>query len=652
MIKKIVKKHIKDEHELKVANEIIDNMQFTAEPNTINDFSVKSITIKDFGKHENLTLKFNKVTSIAGDRGKGKSWIFEAFLWCVTGKVRATNKDVIREGAKEATVSVVIQKGESEYEFIRTMKEKANELVINENGAMLTDKIRDGEQIIRAVFGFDLDLLPNLIMFSMKHSALYTKMIPSEVEKHIIRISSLDSFLQLEQRCKDVKKQEQIKIDTYKEMASSSVTMSKEEINEKIKDNKSEIKKLKEEAESIKSGQDDISSIKTRLDEIEKIMSDADKKIEFIAAFDVLAKVILEISDINKKLEALAPEMAKAKEIDAKREKLGGIQQKGKNLTDSISAMKKNAKGNTCPILQRTCTDLETAGKAVVTEIENMENETKKLREQYKELKAEIDNSGYEQITKKISETENELKNKAEEKTNLEKEINGRNRDEIEKELSTINMQDMVDEKEKLNKTVSEATAKQKEINDKIFAVQKKIANAESEITVLKSQLEQIDNAKEITDKKEELESRQVVLNNLINQFGKKGIPKTESQKNIETFNENFSAILEKISGGELQAHFNKDFTLDLTIEGIEKKKSSTVISYGQECLVNMAFMIASSFLLCENVSIVFIDDMMEGQPDSQVESILKNTSKIKNINAFVFASSRIPEEKATLILK
>jgi len=656
MIKKLIQKHITDESELAVANEIVDNMQFTSETNTINDFKVKSITLKNFGKHKMLALDIAKNTLISGERGKGKSWILDAFLWAVTGKVRAGNTDVIHEGEKEASVSVMIVKEDHEYEIIRTMNAKGNTLVVNENinktMTMLTDKIRDGEQIIRVIFGFDIDLISDLLFFSMEHSKLYTKMLPSVVEKHIIRISSLDAFLELEKRCKDVQKQEKIKIDTYGEMTGTLPTLGEDQIKEKIKEHKQEIKQFQKDIEVAKDGAEDISALTTRQAEIDATMTSANQMIEKIAKYASFNSMQDKIKVVLNELANLEPEQAKAKAIDDKRQKLGQIQQKGTELTNKIKNMKSDSKGSTCPVLKKTCADLENAEKEVKAQIVKMEAEAVELRKQYSELRDEIDNSGYEEITKKISEANaNLIALRQQEKIILDS-IGDKTLAMLEEALAQINVEALTAERAEISTKISEASENQIKVNSEVFELQRKVATAEANIKTLTGMIDQIKSAGELMDKRSKLQSRQIIFDNLIKQFGKKGIPKTESEANLERFNTSFTTILKKLSGGEIIPKFNPDFTLSVELDGLTGLKNSGVASYGQKCLINMSFMLASAFLLCEKVPIVFVDDMMEGQPDEQVEPILASMMKLKGIGSFVLASSRIPKDKATLYLE
>ncbi len=651
MIKKMIKKHITDENELAIANEILEHMQFQSEPNALNDFKVKMISLKNIGKHKAKTLSFNKYNLIGGERGKGKTWIMEAFLWAMSGEIRAVNKDVIHDGEDEASVAVVLVKDEKEYEIIRTMTAKANTLIINENGTMITDKIKDGEAIIRALVGFDLDLMPALMFFSMQHSFLYTHQIPSEVEKHIIRISNLDAFLELEKRCKDVQKQEQIKIDTIKEMAGAMVSAeTPEEINAKIKTRKLQIRDLNKQIGEVKAGAGDVSAYEKRRVEVNKQLQEIKAKTDILHKFDECKALYNDLAAAIKEQEVIEPEKKRVEAIDAKRQELGNVQQKGTELSNHIKKMKSNIKGNMCPILQKTCTDLDKAENAVKEEIERLETDADKMREQYKALKHEIDNSGYEDVQEKVAAISAKIASIRGKVAVYEPALKGKDVEAIKAELKGIHPEDLVNEEKELTQKISDFGKQRQEVEKKVFELQKQTSTLEAENRQFIKQLDQIASAGEIMDQKAKLEKRQDVFNSLIKQFGKKGIPKSESESNLDRFNAKFAEVLEQISDGELSPTFNPDFTLNVKID--DAARGSGVASYGQSCLINMAFMIASAFILGDKVPILFVDDLMEGQPDTQVDFILKNVQKLKDIGAFVLSSSRIPKEKATMYLE
>jgi DNA repair exonuclease SbcCD ATPase subunit len=655
MIDKIIKKHITDEDELKVAMEVFDNMQFTAQPNVMNDFKIKMISLLNFGKHKAQTLTLTpKTTMISGERGKGKTWIMEAFLWAVSGKIRAQNKDVIREGAESASVAVQIENGESTYEIIRTMEGDTNTLVINENTTMICNKIKAGEEFIRAIFGFDLDLIPSLIFFSLKHSFLYTKMLPSEVEKHIIRISNLDAFLELEKRCKEIKNQEKIKIDTIKEMMGTVSEMESEEtLKKNIKEKKGIIKTLEEElSDAKKDGTGKISTIEKRRNEIRTILENYNSKTNILKKFSTLKELYNSLAAAIKEQEQLEPERLKAKEIDDKRLELGKIHQEGTEIANQLKKMKENKKGGKCPLLDVQCGELEKSETAITDQITNLELLSNVLRQKYSMLKKEIDASGYEEINKKISAVAARIELIKSQEKALELDLKGHNVEIIKEELKSIQSEDLAKEENTLSEQIQAYSAEQKKVEANVFEIQKRIAGHTADIKIIENNIKRIKDSAEIIEQKDNLEIRQGIFDSLIKQFGKKGIPKTESESNVERFNAKFAEVLESISGKEMTPKFNPDFTLDVEIKGMEGMRNSGITSYGQEHLINVAFMVASAFLLGEEIPAVFLDDILEGQSDAQTEKILTNVTKIKGIKKFVLASSRIPKESATLYLE
>ena len=69
---------------------------------------IKSLTLQNFKKHENLTVEFSdKLNILYGANDAGKSCVIEAIKWIFFGE----GKDIRKENTKKTTVSVILDNG-------------------------------------------------------------------------------------------------------------------------------------------------------------------------------------------------------------------------------------------------------------------------------------------------------------------------------------------------------------------------------------------------------------------------------------------------------------------------------------------------------------------------------------------------------------
>jgi DNA repair exonuclease SbcCD ATPase subunit len=134
---------------------------------------------------------------VRGGNGQGKSALFEAIYWCLTGTtvrgVRA--EEVLRHGTKECVVEVTWKLTpktkdigpEGEY-TIRRLWSKANKQITVERPGKRKDKVfhntNDGTKFIRELVGIDPEVLALVAFFGRKFQT-FSRMKPTE-RAHII----------------------------------------------------------------------------------------------------------------------------------------------------------------------------------------------------------------------------------------------------------------------------------------------------------------------------------------------------------------------------------------------------------------------------------------------------------------------------------
>ena len=135
---------------------------------------LKEICIQDFLSHKDTLIHLNDGDKILldGVSGSGKSSILDALLWCLYGRGRVENRALVRRGAQEAFVSVMLYDGKKYYDIRRlttiagkhtvTVFEGEDPDILSEVG---TGGIRDTEAYIVKLLGASYQLFVNSVVF-------------------------------------------------------------------------------------------------------------------------------------------------------------------------------------------------------------------------------------------------------------------------------------------------------------------------------------------------------------------------------------------------------------------------------------------------------------------------------------------------------
>ena len=97
---------------------------------------LNEIKIRDFLSHFETNIEFKKDTKalLTGSSGSGKSSVVEGLLWCLYGRARTDNRNLVRKGAKSATVSLKLIDGDKQYLITRSVSDKGkNELAVTQS---------------------------------------------------------------------------------------------------------------------------------------------------------------------------------------------------------------------------------------------------------------------------------------------------------------------------------------------------------------------------------------------------------------------------------------------------------------------------------------------------------------------------------------
>lgn len=149
----------------------------------INNFlSFGTDVVVDFTKTNPPVLIQGVTSALDKSNGAGKSSMFEAFYWALSGKLirGITATEVIRKGAKTCTVLATFSFNSKEIQVIRTYSESRKHVVINVDG--LVEEFHDSKQGTQRLFeilGITPEIL-SLVCFLGKKFQTFSSLRPSE----------------------------------------------------------------------------------------------------------------------------------------------------------------------------------------------------------------------------------------------------------------------------------------------------------------------------------------------------------------------------------------------------------------------------------------------------------------------------------------
>lgn len=143
----------------------------------------------------------NMVADNAKSNGSGKSSIFEAIVWCLTGETIRGNKDVVNHNTEDGTeVTLTFNCDGSNYVISRYKEHKKykNNLLINVNGEDKSGKgIRDSEKILENYLPeLTASLIGSVIVLGQGMPSRFTNNAPSSRKEVLEKLTNSDFMIE------------------------------------------------------------------------------------------------------------------------------------------------------------------------------------------------------------------------------------------------------------------------------------------------------------------------------------------------------------------------------------------------------------------------------------------------------------------------
>lgn len=261
-------------------------------------------------EHTKITFKDNEKLLLEGKSGSGKSSVVEALLWSLYGEARAENKNLVRRGAKTATVSLKLEDGAKQIIVTRSTNNKGkNELAVTQSvdGSPFVHIDKTGIKDIQNWIENELlhssyTLFTNSVAYPQDNTDNFVKATASERKDlllEIVRAGDLDIFY------------EKARIILTTEETNATIVLSKiegfeknikdfEPIASKVEEYQAEIEKCSSEHELLIASE---KKVETEINDIKTIESQIKNK-ELLES-KVISNMASKTVEINKKKEKI-----------------------------------------------------------------------------------------------------------------------------------------------------------------------------------------------------------------------------------------------------------------------------------------------------------------------------------------------------------
>lgn len=609
---------------------------------------LKRLTLKNFKSHKYSNIIFDKgITVIVGENGAGKSSILEGITYALFKKSNINQNDLIRKNETNLLMSVelIFEENGIEYKVIRKNSSSKSSsflyLKVNNKFNLLAEGNTEVNNELKSIINMDIDLFLNAIYIKQGEIADLVSKKPSERKKLIgkfLKIEDLEraweklpkiiniyekkqekfkgmiineNDVQLElKKSKDELNTLKIKLNDYEETKNQyenqrKIFLKDKEFIEKQKSNhmilrnsidneKLGLKKLKVSKEQIEDEYNSILKYENEFKTLdEKISSFKDKSYD-----DMIIELKSEnrtLKNENKSLEKSLDELSKVQMLcpvcqsyidDDKKEKL--IEGYNDILIENDNKIDENS-------------DL-------IVEYERKNNEIKKYKSRYIELKTLI--KGKNEIQKQIKNLESNIEIKTKNIKDLEKDFNEHKYDDSE-------YRNVLDKIKSLDGNITEYF-------EKIGITKGKISNIESYISKLENDLKNFENVKKdienlklFIDLLQELRfsySRDGIQNDL------RKISKVMIQKNTNMFFEKFNFDYSNLV-------INDDFEVSLFRN--DEEVSMDMTSGGEKIAIAIALRLGITQTIAQgNIDCMFLDEPtihLDGIRVEELNNLLSN---------------------------
>ena len=489
----------------------------------------------------------DNVEDNASSNGSGKSAIFEAILFCLTGETQrgVSNKSIIKQGVDNCSVTLTFSMDGDEYVVTRSLS-PSQSLTIIKNGDDISGKgVKDSIAILKEQFpDLTMQLLSNIVIFGQGLPNRFSLNSPSGRKEVLEKLFKADFMIEdiknrINDRLSDLKDEKRVFEDSVLSLSTR----------------KSVFEDNKAKAQFELGNMTDVSTLSFSLGTLNTEISNLQNEIRTIS--EANKSIINDNDTINNKIIELTQKKVEINSSEYLSAEIEEIKEKGIALKNEVTVLDKEIANkdsitDTCPTCGQKLVGVEKPDTSVdKAKSMEMKKELDTLREQLKSLQAQRAtklNTDLQEVENEINTLKASLKTVAD-TSSLERKLN----DKItERDNIKFNIDAFENKKKELENTIITATTE-------IEHIDKEIASTSTDKLKLESKIE-VDNKINSIIKRD---FRGYLLSNIINlidstakEFAKEIFNHTKL--NITQDGNNISITLnnkeyELLSGGEKQ---------------------------------------------------------------------------------------------------
>jgi DNA repair protein SbcC/Rad50 len=509
----------------------------------------KRILLNNFRMHEIMDFDFseNKLITIVGSNGAGKTTVFDALLWCLideTTKGIKADKVVRKRSGKNTMVALGWECDNINYLVVNFRKHKKfkNEKFLFRNveypfmdvAETIDEQMIENDKIMKELLDSDknisgetkaetnkkiedllmkTDILKNCLLFSQFTKKNFIEMSPSEQRDILDKMLLLDSYDEYydnvstlhKEKTKELEKIEnelEIKISSF-----SNIEDKKDSANNYYINKKNELINEKEQLNiEIK---DLNKKIKSKKDEIKNIKEIKDKYQEYVKNQTKLEeKISNKRNECNNKIE-----IEKSKINSDLNQKIENINNKYNNNKNNLIEEKNKSEKDLLNIEKEKDNILSKARERELLKVQEIENKYKNVIESLINKKNEIENNELN-LDMRNDEIKENLENYKDELENFNKDRNKENPVcyTCGQEISENNE----DSLKKVDNKINDIKTKIKSLENEFKNNSNKITKNKKESKNIKTQLSEKSN--ELSKEKSELKNKVISFKNKTNE--------------------------------------------------------------------------------------------------------------------------------------
>jgi len=289
------------------------------------------LRVENFLSFKELELDFDswpQLVLLLGDNGAGKTSIFDAFLWVLTGQTSRgiAHDEVISYGQKYAYVELELEN----YKIIRTRKhpELGNELLLFINGVPYKKpSVNETQKYIETTLFSFKEIITTCYLSQRSLVFDFTDSERKSILANLLKLDSVQKAKELVSKEKNALGKELQQINNLLASFSESLKF-EEEKAEEITKLKNELSSKMMELEKLESKEDELSRFRVEYDNILK-------KIEQIRNIETCPTCLRPLSQ-KEKNEIIEREEEKLKDLKDKLVELKSIQKKCENISKEL----------------------------------------------------------------------------------------------------------------------------------------------------------------------------------------------------------------------------------------------------------------------------------------------------------------------------